>query len=353
MTSDARRTGAQILWEVLVREGVEVVFGYPGGAIMPAYDAILEYPIRHVLVRHEQGAAHMADGYARASGQGRRRGRHLRPGRHEPRHRHRHGDARFDPHGVHHRAGLLEGHRDRRLPGDGHHRRHAAHHEAQLPRHARRRTSRPRCAQAFYVARSGRPGPVLVDITKDAQQAAIDFVWDDRAGAPAGLPPRPQAAPRGRAARRRADRRRRAPDRLLPVTASSPPARAQLLREFAEKAGIPVASTLLGLGGFPASHPLGPRHDGHARRGVGQPGDPGGRPPHRARHALRRPRHRQARDLRPQGEEDPLSSSTRPRSTRTSASTWRSSATWARRCAPSCRRSRSATVARGSRASRR
>ena len=62
------RTGAQILWDALRREGVEVVFGYPGGAIMPAYDALLESPIRHVLVRHEQGAAHMADGYARVSG---------------------------------------------------------------------------------------------------------------------------------------------------------------------------------------------------------------------------------------------------------------------------------------------
>src|SRR5437773_10336581 len=62
------RTGAQILWESLVREGVTDVFGYPGGAILPAYDALLDYPIRHVLVRHEQSAAHMADGYARASG---------------------------------------------------------------------------------------------------------------------------------------------------------------------------------------------------------------------------------------------------------------------------------------------
>ena len=61
-------TGAQILWESLVREGVTDVFGYPGGAILPAYDAMLGYPIRHILVRHEQGATHMADGYARASG---------------------------------------------------------------------------------------------------------------------------------------------------------------------------------------------------------------------------------------------------------------------------------------------
>src|SRR4029450_11214143 len=63
-----KRTGAQILWECLVKEGVDTVFGYPGGAILPAYDAMLDYSVRHVLVRHEQGAAHMADGYARASG---------------------------------------------------------------------------------------------------------------------------------------------------------------------------------------------------------------------------------------------------------------------------------------------
>ena len=61
-------TGAQAIWDTLVREGVSVVFGYPGGAILPAYDAMLDYPIRHVLVRHEQGATHMADGYARATG---------------------------------------------------------------------------------------------------------------------------------------------------------------------------------------------------------------------------------------------------------------------------------------------
>src|SRR5688572_1284336 len=64
-----KRTGAQIIWETLVTEGVEVVFGYPGGAIMPASDAMLGYPSIHdVLLRHEQGAAHMAVGYARASG---------------------------------------------------------------------------------------------------------------------------------------------------------------------------------------------------------------------------------------------------------------------------------------------
>src|SRR5713226_3932202 len=64
-----KRTGAQIVWECLVQLGVETVFGYPGGAILPTYDAMLDYPIHHVLVRHEQGATHMADGFARASGQ--------------------------------------------------------------------------------------------------------------------------------------------------------------------------------------------------------------------------------------------------------------------------------------------
>ena len=63
-----RLTGAEIVWATLAGEGVRDVFGYPGGAILPIYDALRKYPIRHVLVRHEQGAAHMADGYARASG---------------------------------------------------------------------------------------------------------------------------------------------------------------------------------------------------------------------------------------------------------------------------------------------
>ena len=63
-----KRTGAQILWEALVLEGVTDVFGYPGGAILPAYDAMLSYPIRHILVRHEQGAGHAATGYAQATG---------------------------------------------------------------------------------------------------------------------------------------------------------------------------------------------------------------------------------------------------------------------------------------------
>jgi acetolactate synthase I/II/III large subunit len=63
-----KRIGAQIMWECLVREGVKTIFGYPGGAILPIYDVMPQFPIHHVLVRHEQGASHMADGYARAGG---------------------------------------------------------------------------------------------------------------------------------------------------------------------------------------------------------------------------------------------------------------------------------------------
>src|SRR5665213_3780657 len=63
-----RLTGAEAMWATMVGEGVRDVFGYPGGAILPVYDALRKFPIRHILVRHEQGAAHMADGYARASG---------------------------------------------------------------------------------------------------------------------------------------------------------------------------------------------------------------------------------------------------------------------------------------------
>ncbi len=62
-------TGAQILMESLIREGVKVIFGYPGGANLPIYDAMVQYPIRHVLGRHEQGLTHMADGFARAGGE--------------------------------------------------------------------------------------------------------------------------------------------------------------------------------------------------------------------------------------------------------------------------------------------
>ena len=86
-------TGAHRIWEALLALGVDTVFGYPGGAIMPAYDAMAEYPIRHILTRHEQGASYMADGYARAKS--RRCHCNLGPRCYELGHGTRHGHARF------------------------------------------------------------------------------------------------------------------------------------------------------------------------------------------------------------------------------------------------------------------
>ena len=130
-------TGAEIIWATLTGEGVTTVFGYPGGAILPAYDALRKFPIHHVLVRHEQGAAHMADGYARASG---RVGVAI---------------ATSGPGATNLVTGIAtamldsvpivcitgqvssQSPRHRRLPGNRHHRHHSAHHQAQLPGHAR------------------------------------------------------------------------------------------------------------------------------------------------------------------------------------------------------------------------
>jgi len=105
-----KKTGAEIIWECLVREGVTHVFGYPGGTILPTYDAIWKYPVHHVLVRHEQGASHMADGYARASGRWEWRWR-PRSGATNLVNRHRYGHAGFIADRVHHRSGGEQGDR--------------------------------------------------------------------------------------------------------------------------------------------------------------------------------------------------------------------------------------------------
>ena len=172
------------MWECLVREGVTDVFGYPGGAILPAYDAMLEYPIRHMLVRHEQGATHMADGYARASG---RVGVAI---------------ATSGPGATNMVTGIATAMMDSspivcitgqvgskligigRVSGNRHHRHHAADHQAQLSgdERGRRRAGDPRGVRSRDPA---VPGPVLVDITKDAQQGSCEVDWD-AAGAAAG-----------------------------------------------------------------------------------------------------------------------------------------------------------------------
>ena len=250
-----KRTGAQILWECLVREGVSTVFGYPGGAILPAYDAMLDYPIRHVLVRHEQGATHMADGYARATGKVGVAIATSGPGRDQHGHRHRHRDDGLVADRLHHRAGRQQADRHRRLPGDRHHRHHAAGHQAQLPGHPRAGRRARRSARRSTSPRAGRPGPVLIDITKDAQQASCEFDWDAAAPRPHARPERvlDQAALVGGA---RADQQRQAaddPGRPRHHRSRAPP-RSSGTSPSARR--FPVALTLLGIGGIPASHPL-------------------------------------------------------------------------------------------------
>ena len=145
MLDDARprrrtRIGADVVCEALIRQGVDVFFSYPGGVILPLYDVLGDYPeIRHILVRHEQGGAHAADGYARVTGQVGVCVGHLRPGGHKPRHGNRHRAPRLRPDGRDHRQRPRGAHRQGRVPGDRHQRHHAADDEAQLPRPQRRR----------------------------------------------------------------------------------------------------------------------------------------------------------------------------------------------------------------------
>src|SRR6058998_1012561 len=173
----SKRTGAQIIWECLVHEGVRTVFGYPGGAILPAYDAMLEFPIRHILVRHEQGATHMADGYARASG---RVGVAV---------------ATSGPGATNMVTGIATAMMDsspivcitgqvgsKLIGSDSFQECDITGITLPITKHNYLVTSAadvaPAVLEAFAVARSGRPGPVLVDITKDAQQTACEFDWD-------------------------------------------------------------------------------------------------------------------------------------------------------------------------------
>ena len=251
--SETKKTGARILWEALLREGVEVVFGYPGGAIMPTYDVMPDYPVRHVLCRHEQNAAHMADGYARASGEV---GVAL---------------ATSGPGATNLVTGIATAMLDSSplvcitgqvpstaigsdafqetditgvtLPITKHN--YAVTRAEDIPRVVR---------EAFYVARSGRPGPVVIDITKDAQKNACVPCFPEE---PVVLPGyRPEHRPR-EADLAEAVRMIDAAERPL-ILAGQGIVKAgatAALTELVERADVPVACTLLGLGGFPATHP--------------------------------------------------------------------------------------------------
>jgi acetolactate synthase I/II/III large subunit len=250
-----KRTGAQIIWETLAHEGVEVVFGYPGGAIMPAYDAMLSYPsIRHVLVRHEQGAAHMADGYARASGKvgvavatSGPGATNLVTGI---------ATAMLDSSPIVCITGQVS---SKLLGSDAFQETDITGVTLPITKHNYLVTDiadiAPTIREAFYIARSGRPGPVLVDITKDAQQASMEFEMPKGEVRLPGYRPALHAVPTDI---KKAIELIDEAERPLILTGHGI-LKAEATREllaFVERTGIPVASTLLGLGGFPATHPL-------------------------------------------------------------------------------------------------
>ena len=241
------------MWECMVREGVEVVFGYPGGANMPIYDAMLAYPVHHVLVRHEQGATHMADGYARASGKvgvamatSGPGATNLVTGI---------ATAMMDSSPIVCITGQVHAHL---IGGDAFQETDVTGITLPITKHNYLITRADEIAEvvreAFYIARSGRPGPVLIDICKNAQIEKAEFEYPEHISLPGYRPPAhaPQA------------------DLLRAVELISQAERPVILTGhgvtisgaveelglFAIKTHTPVASTLLGLGSFPAQHPL-------------------------------------------------------------------------------------------------
>jgi acetolactate synthase I/II/III large subunit len=248
-----RLSGAEIMWECLVREGVEVVFGYPGGANMPIYDAMLNYPIHHVLVRHEQGGAHMADGYARASGKvgvamatSGPGATNLVTGI---------ATAMMDSSPVVFITGQVAAHL---IGGDAFQEVDVTGITLPITKHNYLVTRPEEIAEvvreAFYIARSGRPGPVLIDICKNAQIEKAEFVYPEAVHL-AGYQP-PSHAPR--ASLEQAVKLIEKAKRPLILCGHGilMSGAEDVLQAFAVKTNTPVTSTLLGLGAFPASHPL-------------------------------------------------------------------------------------------------
>lgn len=268
-------TGSHILCEALMREGVELMYGYPGGAIMPFYDALTSYPaLRHILVRHEQAAAHAADGYARATGNV---GVCV---------------ATSGPGATNLVTGLATAFMDSTpiVAITGQVARHLIGRDAfqetdvlgvtqPITKH-NFLVQRPEdiadiVHEAFCVARSGRPGPVLIDIPKDVQMAktlycpsastrAIEYFRSIRV-------PEPEAKAIIRAAQVIAGAQRPLIMAGHGIILSNAYAE---LQAFAEKADIPVITTLLGLSSFPETHPLaigmpGMHGPAHVNRAIG------------------------------------------------------------------------------------
>jgi acetolactate synthase-1/2/3 large subunit len=250
----ARLTGAEIVWATLVGEGVTDVFGYPGGAILPVYDALRKFPIHHTLVRHEQGAAHMADGYSRASG---KVGVAI---------------ATSGPGATNLVTGIatamldsipivcITGNVSSKVLGTD------AFQEVDITgitlpvtKHNflvnKTEDIAAAIRYAFQIAKSARPGPVLVDITKDAQQGTAIFDFEAAKPRPVRIHPMRKIEDTGLAHAAELIRNAKRPV-ILGGHGIIESGAMEQVRTLAERAQIPVALTLLGLGAFPASHPL-------------------------------------------------------------------------------------------------
>ena len=250
-------TGAEIIWECLMREGVDVVFGYPGGAILPTYDALSKYKdnIHHVLTRHEQGATHMADGYARTSG---KVGVAM---------------ATSGPGAANMVTGLATAMMDSvpivcitgqvprpAIGSDAFQEMDISGAVIPVTKHSYLVMDIKNLAQtikeAFAIARSGRPGPVLIDIPKDVQAEEYDFIY----------PEEPVKLPGENPLDKEIDKKSLGDAADLIANAKRPVILAghgillsgasKEVIELSEKGDIPLSWTLLGSGAVPASHDL-------------------------------------------------------------------------------------------------
>lgn len=249
-----KKTGAQILCESLVREGVEVIFGFPGGVVLPLYDTLPQYPkIRHILVRHEQGAAHAADGYARATGKA---GVCL---------------ATSGPGATNLVTGIanacldsspmvaITGQVARPFIGkDAFQEIDITGITLPITKHNYLVLDAKELAkvvkEAFYIAQTGRPGPVLIDIPRDVFQQEAEFVYPDKVNLPGYKPTlfgHPAQIKRAAETINTAERPVIIAGRGVIISKAFAE-----LRELAEKAQIPVITTLLGIGCFPETHVL-------------------------------------------------------------------------------------------------
>ncbi|MGB9803346.1 biosynthetic-type acetolactate synthase large subunit [Desulfofundulus sp.] len=248
-----KKSGAQILVDSLREQGVDTIFGYPGGAVLPIYDALYDADIRHILTRHEQGAAHAADGYARASG---------RPGV---------CLATSGPGATNLVTGIANAYMDSiplvaftgqvvtsQLGKDSFQEADITGITLPITKHNYlvkdvRELARV-IKEAFYIATTGRPGPVLVDIPKDVSSAQTEY--EDPG--PVNLPGyHPVLEPPAEQLNRAAEAIARAERPVIYAGGGVVYSGAHReLRRFAELILAPVATTLMGLGGFPGDHPL-------------------------------------------------------------------------------------------------